>query len=183
MYLHSKEGVSMSVWVELKWWFKKKIKVGVSLSCLSLMLFPCIVSALVFHFPAGRNQHASLTQLRHIKGLFFHRGGDSSAVSSKRTRESANHSLPWAETMVPNKRITWREETVVQSGMLMKGRWRLSQSGLLGARVALQLLPELTPEVAKARNDDSLCEQTLICTEHPWCRDRINWVSLPFLLF
>lgn len=99
------------------------------------------MSALAFHFPAGRNQDASLTQLRHIKGLFFHSGADSSAVSSKSTSESANHSWACAETMVPNKRITWREETVVQSGTLMKRRRRLSQSGPPGARVALQLFP------------------------------------------
>lgn len=39
------------------------------------------------------------------------------------------------------------------------------------------------PWSCKAPNVDSLCEQTMICPEQPWCREGINWVSLLFLLF
>lgn len=70
-----------------------------------LLLFEAVsfslVPALVFQFPAGRNQDAPLTQLRHIKGLFFHRGADSSTVSSESSGETANHGPACAETLLP----------------------------------------------------------------------------------
>lgn len=70
-----------------------------------LLLFEAVsfslAPALVFQFPAGRNQDAPLTQLRHIKGLFFHRGADSSTVSSESSGEAANHGPACAETLLP----------------------------------------------------------------------------------
>lgn len=89
-----------------------------------LLLFEAVsfsfAPALVFQFPAGRNQDAPLTQLRHIKGLFFHRGADSSTVSSESSEEAANHGPACAETLLPktekkkkeNKtKITWRDQS------------------------------------------------------------------------
>lgn len=90
-----------------------------------LLLFEAVsfslAPALVFQFPAGRNQDAPLTQLRHIKRLFFHRGADSSTLSSQSSGEAANPAC--AETLLPKTerkknetKITWRDQSVPRPG-------------------------------------------------------------------